>query len=443
MIDISDLQTKNSAEEQNVNFWQMFHAVTVAIQKAAHSETTVYQAYSEQIKRLGLYSSISWVDETETFLEVASIVPPRGVEFLLAKRPMIGARFPLNKIPVTRSVIESGRTIYEADIVTLLFDGRLNPLIKLWPTAPRFLPHIPVIIAPLYRDGRTQGVLYLAGKTISPGDLDAVTALAHHLSIALDNARLFKALQTDIAERQQSETVTTQAVTLTPEKLEEWPDVGQQLTPGPYVKLTVEDDGTGMNEQTIKQIFDPFFTTKFTGRGLGLAAVLGIVRGHKGALRVESQPYQGTKFEIVFPASNKPIQEKPLMNTTSHPNPRKIVLVIDDEEPVREVVSDILGMEGVDVLQAADGQEGIGVYQSHMAEIDLVLLDLSMPGLSGEDTLKELHQIDPQVRVLLSSGYSESEVTYGLEQSGLVGFLQKPYRMDTLLEEVSRHLNYT
>ncbi|HFE66855.1 MAG TPA: response regulator [Chloroflexi bacterium] len=131
------------------------------------------------------------------------------------------------------------------------------------------------------------------------------------------------------------------------------------------------------------------------------------------------------------------------MDTPTHLNPRKLVLVIDDEEPVREAVSDILGMEGIDVLQAADGQAGIDVYQSHMAEIDLVLLDLSMPGLSGEDTLKELHQIDPQVRILLSSGYSESEVTYGLEQNGLVGFLQKPYRMDTLLKEVSRHLNHT
>ncbi|HFQ94004.1 MAG TPA: PAS domain S-box protein, partial [Anaerolineae bacterium] len=205
MIDIPDLQTKNSVEKQDVDFWQMFHAVTVALQKAAHSETAVYRAYSEQIKQLGLYSSICWIDETESFLEVASIMPPRGVEFLLAKRPMAGARFPLDKIPVTRSVIENGRAAYEGDMVTLLFDGRLNPLIKLWPAAPRFLPHIPVIIAPLYRDGRVQGVLYMAGKTISPADLDAVTALAHHLSIALDNARLFQDLQTDITRRKQAE----------------------------------------------------------------------------------------------------------------------------------------------------------------------------------------------------------------------------------------------
>ena len=238
-------------------------------------------------------------------------------------------------------------------------------------------------------------------------------------------------------------TITTQTINLTPEEIDDWPDTGRQLAAGPYVKLTVEDDGAGMDEQTLKRIFDPFFTTKFTGRGLGLAAVSGIVRGHKGALRVRSQSRQGTKFEIIFPASNKTIQEKPPMNTSSHSNSRKLVLVIDDEEPVREAVADILGMEGVDVLQAADGLKGIDVYRSRMAEIDLVLLDLSMPGLSGEETLKKLHQIDPQVRILLSSGYSESEVTRGLDQNGLVGFLQKPYRMDTLLEEVNRHLNHT
>ncbi len=1010
MINV-ELQTDENIVAPEINFWQTFHAVTVAIQKAAHSETAVYQAYNEQIKKLGLYSSISWVDETGDNLEVASIVPPRGVEFLLAKRPMVGTRFPLDKIPITHSVIQSGRAVYRADVVSLLFNGRLNPLIKLWPAAPRFMPHIPVIITPLYRGGRSQGVLYLAGKNITPNDLDAVTALGHHLSVALDNARLFQTLQkdiarrqrveaslrqseeqfrilaenvpgviylcrndprftviyvnkaieeltgypkemflenkisfvelyhpedapfinveeesslrergsfhhvyrikhrsgewrwveevgsgvfdeqgdllflegviTDITERRQSElaqntlyriaaaantgatldelfasihqilgnlvdarnfyiaiynpesdsisfpyfvdekdsvdggrpagnglteyvaqsnaphlltaadigalekkgrisvrgsmpqiwlgvplslpngtvgviamqsyanpqaytekdkqllqfvsgqiaaaihrkqtesqlrtltrelqqqakirdailattpstfsvvdrngrflfisridqkdwqlldtgqavgktwrelgipeeigiqgdrdrrkafrtgqpvtrelalpdpdgpmhleyvlspvreadgnipylvvtarditeqkkaaealyhtqkmeslgilaggiahdfnnllvamlaqtslalaqlppdaaatphvekammaaesaaaltrqllaysgrgqfhtalldlnqlirennhlihvtlgknvrlqlnlagdlppieadagqiqqiimnliinaaeaigasqgtiTVTTRTVTLTPETVEEWPGTAWQLAPGLYVQLTVEDDGPGMDEQTLNQIFDPFFTTKFTGRGLGLAAVSGIVRSHKGGLRVTSRPRQGAKFELIFPASDEAIQERVVMNKPSHPDSPKVVLVIDDEESVREAVSDILDMEGITVLQAANGQKGIDIYQSRQAEIDLILLDLSMPGLSGEDTLKKLRQINPQVRVLLSSGYSESDVTFRLDQSGLVGFLQKPYHMNTLLEEVGRCLN--
>lgn len=883
MVDIVALQTNDSIENEEVNFWQMFHAVTVAIQKAAHSETAVYQAYNEQIKKLGLYSSICWVDKTNTILEVASIVPPRGVEFLLAKRPMVGVCFPLEKIPVTRDVLANGRAIYEADMVSLLFDGRLNPLMKLWPSAPRFLPHIPVIIAPLHRDGRIQGVLYLASRKIKPGNLDAVTALAHHLSIALDNARLFKALQKDIVQRQQSElvqsilyriaavantnitlhelfasihhilgdlmdvknfyiatydaqtnlislpyfvdeqdklvspvpagkgltnyviqtnkshllcaedirvleeknhlevrgtmpliwlgvplslqkgvigiiavqsytdaqaytekdkqllefvsgqiatavhrkqtetqlrtlaeelkqqaqirdailattpdhfsvvdrdgrflflsaliegihtginpqqiigktwqdlnippeigrqgdrdrltaletgqpvtrelkltgpegpmiveyvispvkeengripylvitarditakkqaaeamyhtqkmeslgilaggiahdfnnllavmlaqtsltlnklpsngeavphiqkaiqaaesaatltqqllaysghgqfhikatnlntliqenidlirvtlnknidlrlnlgsnlpaieadkgqvqqvimnlvinaaeaienkpgtiTVKTEMLTLAAETLPAWKELGFSIEPGHFVKLTISDTGIGMDDTTIKRIFDPFFTTKFTGRGLGLAAILGIIHGHRGALRVSSQPGIGTTFAVIFPASTKSIQEKPAMSKSPPLNAQKLVLIIDDEKAVREAVTDILEIDGIGVLQAANGQEGIQLYQRHQENIGLILLDLSMPGLSGEDTMRELCRINAQVRILVSSGYAETDLAQRLNQSSYVGFLQKPYRMDTLLDVVARHFDNT
>jgi len=218
-----------------------------------------------------------------------------------------------------------------------------------------------------------------------------------------------------------------------------WRQTNQEILPGAYVSLRVEDNGSGMDTETLNRIFDPFFTTKFTGRGLGLAAVLGIVRGHRGGLQVSSLPEDGTTFELIFPVStaNMPItaSEEAAMQTSSG-----MILVIDDERPVLEAVQDILELHGFQVLRAENGRFGLDLYQAHQQTIDLVLLDWSMPEMNGSETFAALREFDPNVRVILSSGYSEMETTDNLRSEQLVGYLQKPYSLTTLAETIIQHM---
>lgn len=243
-------------------------------------------------------------------------------------------------------------------------------------------------------------------------------------------------------------TVQTGVQPLTETDSHLWQYTNEPLAPGNYVWLQVEDDGSGMEAAMLASIFDPFFTTKFTGRGLGLAAVLGIVRGHHGGLHVASEPGHGTRFQLFFPAhlaASPPVRERPSLSpppVAASPvavAPQR-VLIIDDEEPVREAVSDILDMEGVPVLVAADGALGLELYRQWQAEVRLVLLDLSMPGLSGEETFHALRRINPDVRVVLSSGYSQTEAARRFINEPVAGFLQKPYDVEALIAEVWRHL---
>ncbi|KAA3658414.1 MAG: PAS domain-containing sensor histidine kinase, partial [Chloroflexi bacterium] len=220
-----------------------------------------------------------------------------------------------------------------------------------------------------------------------------------------------------------------------------WRHAGPPLASGLYVTLSVRDNGGGMDEETLAKIFDPFFTTKFTGRGLGLAAVLGIVRGHKGGLQVDSQVGRGTTFKLYFPASvEQPIEESAPALASAAAGTQGCILVIDDEESVREAVSDILIGEGLEVITAANGEEGLALYVEHQAEIQLVLLDLSMPGLSGAETAVKLQQMNPDVLILLSSGYHQSEVAHKFTNLKVAGFLQKPYDATRLVKTIQRYL---
>ena len=219
-----------------------------------------------------------------------------------------------------------------------------------------------------------------------------------------------------------------------------WRYTNQPLPPGGYVSLRIQDSGSGMPKETVSKIFDPFFTTKFTGRGLGLAAVLGIIRSHQGGLRVSSDLGKGTVFELLLPVSAKTVVPDTPIPTVESTTLTGLVLVIDDEAPVRDAISDILEMEGIAVITAANGDAGIELYKAHRAEIDLVLLDLSMPGKSGHETYKELQQLDPNVHILLSSGYSEADATRGFTSPTLVGFLQKPYRLETFVQQLKNYL---
>jgi len=217
--------------------------------------------------------------------------------------------------------------------------------------------------------------------------------------------------------------------------------LADDLPEGDYVSVEVQDSGCGMDAATVDRIFEPFYTTKFTGRGLGLAAVLGIVRGHGGAIRVDSEPGRGTRFEILLPTTTGVAAE-----TTTSLTPDSsweghgTILVIDDERAVLDVVGRSLEQFGFGVYKAVDGIEGLEVYDAHADEIALVVLDLTMPRMDGVETLHELHQRKPDLPVVLSSGYSEQEAVQRFAGEGLAGFLQKPYGPRALVEKVRRSL---
>lgn len=208
---------------------------------------------------------------------------------------------------------------------------------------------------------------------------------------------------------------------------------GSECAEGIYSYVEVLDNGAGMDDETVARMFDPFFSTKFTGRGLGLAAALGVVRAHNGAIEVHSEPGAGTRVRVLFPAIES-LSERPASREGDRgkASGARTVLVVDDEEAVLDVAQQLLASVGYQVITAENGSEGIEEFESHAGEIDCVLLDLTMPEMDGTRTFEALKKISDGVPVILASGYSKADVEDQFGDRGFAGFIQKPYTLEEL-----------
>ncbi|MCP4676637.1 MAG: response regulator [Deltaproteobacteria bacterium] len=203
------------------------------------------------------------------------------------------------------------------------------------------------------------------------------------------------------------------------------------LSANTYSYFEISDTGSGMDKETSAKIFDPFFSTKFTGRGLGLAAVLGIVRGHSGAIKVYSELNKGTTFKILFPStdgrlsssSKLEIDKLDLKNLKG-----KVVLLVDDEETIRIVGRQMLEVLDMEVVTAKHGREALKLFKKDPDRFDCIILDLTMPYMDGEETFREMSRVRGDIRVILSSGYNEQDLMTRFAGKGLAGFIQKPYQ---------------
>ena len=220
--------------------------------------------------------------------------------------------------------------------------------------------------------------------------------------------------------------------------------LSQKPEPGQYVCIRVDDNGYGMDEKTISRLFDPFFRTKFVGRGLGLSTVMGIMKAHGGAILVESEVGRGSSISVLFPVPSKTIEEIPTLRKPIPMVPvrravnRKLILVIEDEELVRDLIVRMVEHLGYGSCAAVNGIHGVELFQKNCDQIDLVLLDLTMPEIDGTEVLRKLRVIKPDVRVIIMSGFNKDQTISRFEDDQPNGFVQKPYTTSELRAELTR-----
>lgn len=232
-------------------------------------------------------------------------------------------------------------------------------------------------------------------------------------------------------------TVSTQNMAVQKTRL-----TGCNAKPGNYAVVTVTDEGVGMDDTILQRIFDPFFTTKEVGRGtgMGLASAYGIVQNHGGFFEVRSRVGKGSSLSFFLPASKDGVPVVDTPETKHAVMGNGCILVVDDEDMITNVASEMLATLGYQAHTAASGQEAIAFYETQAETVDLVILDLIMPGMSGYTTYARLKQINPQIKVLLSSGYSLPDEANAIIQQGNSGFIQKPYNFNSLSEKVGEML---
>jgi CheY-like chemotaxis protein len=207
---------------------------------------------------------------------------------------------------------------------------------------------------------------------------------------------------------------------------------------GDHIKITVTDTGSGIDKETQERIFEPFFTTKEMGRGtgLGLASVYGIIKSHGGYINVYSEAEMGTTFSIYLPASGKEVRQEKREPIVTVSKGSGTILLIDDEEMIIKVGEELLQELGYKVLAARSGQGAINLYKKNTDKIDLVIMDMIMPGMGGGETFDHLKEIDPDIKVLLSSGYSINGQASEILERGCDGFIQKPFNINQLSEKI-------
>ena len=303
-------------------------------------------------------------------------------------------------------------------------------------------------------------VVHLVGSSISKDVTVSTELMDSAAAVQADSSQIHQVLMNLVINGAEAigsgggqVTVRTEGVTFEGRPGE--PGGHATLKPGSYIKIAVTDDGSGMDSHTLSQIFEPFFTPKQHGRGLGLGAAQGIVRSHAGEIQVRSAPGEGTTFEVFLPADRGGEAEAdlPVALSASEPtttpasaheewHPSGAALVVDDEDLVRDIAASALERLGFRVLLACDGQEGVQVFEENMADIQIVLLDLTMPRKSGDQVYAEIQEMAPGTAVLFSSGFSESEAVKRLDNQVWVDFIQKPYRprdLRTKLEGLLRN----
>jgi hypothetical protein len=211
-----------------------------------------------------------------------------------------------------------------------------------------------------------------------------------------------------------------------------------EVRSGGYIVLSLKDTGVGMPQEVQERIFEPFFTTKREkkGTGLGLSMVYGIVRSHSGFLDVESQVDKGTNFRIYLPISQKRLQPIKQQTFPSQRSGQETILVAEDEMVLRDLITEMLRGDGYKVVTARNGKEAVDIYKVRGRDIDLVILDMIMPEIGGQEAFRQLKNINPAIKVLLSSGYSQDGDAQEIIEEGVIGFIQKPYAVDQLLNKV-------